>query len=88
MDTSDPEIAFDEKGNCNHCNDFFKEYKNKIYHGEESNRQLEIIVNKIKQAKGKNQYDCLIGMSGGADSSYVAYKVSSIRSKPSCCPYG
>ena len=82
MDTSDPEIAFDEKGNCNHCNDFFKEYKNKIYHGEESDRQLEIIVNKIKKTKGKNKYDCLVGMSGGVDSSYVAYKAVELGLNP------
>ena len=82
MDTSDPEITFDEKGNCNHCDDFFKEYKDKIYHGEESDRQLEIIVNKIKQAKGKNKYDCLVGMSGGVDSSYVAYKAVQLGLNP------
>ena len=82
MDTSDPEITFDEKGNCNHCDDFFKKYKNKIYHGEESDRQLEIIVNKIKQAKGKNKYDCLVGMSGGVDSSYVAYKAVQLGLNP------
>ena len=82
MDTSDPDITFDENGNCNHCNDFFKEYKNKIYHGEESDRQLEIIVNKIKQTKGKNKYDCLVGMSGGVDSSYVAYKAVELGLNP------
>jgi N-acetyl sugar amidotransferase len=82
MDTSDPEINFNEKGKCNHCNDFFKKYKNKIYHGEESDRQLEIIVNKIKNTKGKNKYDCLIGMSGGVDSSYVAYKTVQLGLNP------
>jgi len=82
MDTSDPEITFDKKGNCNHCDDFFKKYKNKIYHGEESDRQLEIIVNKIKNTKGKNKYDCLIGMSGGVDSSYTAYKAVQLGLNP------
>ncbi len=82
MDTSDPGITFDKKGNCNHCDDFFKKYKNKIYHGEESDRQLEIIVNKIKNTKGKNKYDCLIGMSGGVDSSYVAYKTVQLGLNP------
>ena len=51
MDTSDPEITFDEKGNCNHCDDFFKKYSDKIYLGEESDKQLEIILNKIKKSK-------------------------------------
>ena len=35
-----------------------KKYKNKIYHGEESDKQLEVILNKIKKTKGKNKYDC------------------------------
>jgi len=82
MDTSDPEITFDKKGNCNHCDEFLKKYKNKIYHGEESDRQLEIIVNKIKNTKGKNKYDCLIGMSGGVDSSYTAYKAVQLGLNP------
>ena len=82
MDTSDPEITFDEKGNCNHCDDFFNQYKDKIYQGEKSDRQLEIIVNKIKQAKGKNKYDCLVGISGGADSCYVAYKAVQLGLNP------
>ena len=82
MDTSDPAITFDENGNCNHCDHFFKEHKNNIYQGEKSDRQLEIIVNKIKKAKGKKKYDCLVGISGGVDSSYVAYKVVQLGLNP------
>ena len=82
MDTSDPAITFDENGNCNHCDHFFKEHKNSIYQGEKSDRQLEIIVNKIKKAKGKKKYDCLVGISGGVDSSYVAYKVVQLGLNP------
>jgi N-acetyl sugar amidotransferase len=82
MDTSDPGITFDKKGNCNHCDDLLTKHQNKIYHGEESDRQLEIIVNKIKNTKGKNKYDCLIGMSGGVDSSYTAYKAVQLGLNP------
>ena len=82
MDTSDPGIFFDEKGNCNHCVDFLSKYKEGVYQGEESDKKLEIIVNKIKKTKGKKKYDCLVGLSGGIDSSYVAYKVVQLGLTP------
>ena len=82
MDTSDPGIFFDEKGNCNHCVDFLTKYKQGVYQGEESDKKLEIIVNKIKKTKGKKKYDCLVGLSGGIDSSYVAYKVVQLGLTP------
>ena len=73
MDTSDPEIIFDNKGFCNHCTEFINETSKKIYQGEITDLQLKKIVQEIKN-KGKNsKYDCLIGVSGGVDSSYVAY---------------
>ena len=82
MDTSDPGILFDEKGNCNHCGDFLNNYKEGIYQGEEHDKQLGIILNKIKKTKGKKKYDCLVGMSGGIDSSYVAYKAVQLGLTP------
>ena len=82
MDTSDPGIFFDEKGNCNHCVDFLNKYKEGVYQGEESDKKLEIIVNKIKKTKGKKKYDCLVGLSGAIDSSYVAYKAVQLGLTP------
>lgn len=75
MDTSDPQIVFDEKGNCNHCNDYFENISQKIYKGEQSDRELEILVNKIKNSSKNNDYDCVIGLSGGVDSCYAAYNI-------------
>lgn len=73
MDTSDPEIIFDNNGFCNHCTDFINQTSKMIYQGPETDLRLEEIVRQIKK-KGKNKkYDCLIGVSGGVDSSYVAY---------------
>jgi N-acetyl sugar amidotransferase len=73
MDTSDPEIIFNNNGFCNHCEEFINETSKNIYKGEETDIQLKNLVNEIKR-KGKNsKYDCLIGVSGGVDSSYVAY---------------
>ena len=82
MDTSDPEIFFDENGFCNHCVTFLEEAKTIKPQGEERERQLNNLIKKIKVA-GKNQeYDCLIGVSGGVDSSYVAYIVKELGLRP------
>lgn len=82
MDTTDPEIRFDEQGNCNHCNDFFKHAHLHLYQGVEFDKKLENIVNKIKQEGRKKEYDCLIGISGGVDSSYLAYNAKRLGLRP------
>jgi N-acetyl sugar amidotransferase len=82
MDTSDPNITFDDEGNCNHCIEFLSKTAKQSYVGEESDRQLAEWVKDIK-AKGKNnEYDCLIGVSGGIDSSYVAYQCKQLGLRP------
>lgn len=73
MDTTDIDIVFDEQGNCNHCNDFFERISLRVYHGAKSDASLEALIKNIKlSGKGKT-YDCLIGISGGIDSCYLAY---------------
>lgn len=72
MDTTDSEIVFDDKGYCNHCSDYFEKTSKLVYQGEEGEKKLKTIVEKIKKAGKKSKYDCLIGISGGVDSSYVA----------------
>lgn len=82
MDTSDVEIIFDENGFCNHCTGYFDNLSKLTYQGKSSDNQLAKIVEKIK-ASGKNQqYDCIIGVSGGIDSSYVAYLTKKLGLKP------
>ena len=73
MDTTDPDIVFDENGFCNHCNDFHERLAHKVYRGEDSDRDLATLVEKIKKSGKGNKYDCLIGISGGIDSCYAAY---------------
>lgn len=73
MDTTDPEITFDELGNCNHCNSFYEVAPNVWFPNEEGAKKLELIISEIKQAGKNNEYDCIIGLSGGIDSSYLAY---------------
>ncbi len=76
MDTTDSEITFDEKGVCDHCNTF----KNKIqpfWHTDDRGRkQLEEIVYKIKKDGEGKDFDCMMGMSGGIDSSFLLFKMA------------
>jgi len=76
MDTSDPEIEFDENGFCNHCTQaLIKINKSKFANDNERVEYLNDIVKKIKESGTGKEYDCIIGLSGGVDSSYLAYVV-------------
>lgn len=73
MDTTDLEITFDENGYCNHCTEFLNKRTKYKYQGEESDRALNHIVENMKRAGKGRDYDCIVGLSGGLDSSYTAY---------------
>ncbi|MDX9883397.1 MAG: N-acetyl sugar amidotransferase [Prolixibacteraceae bacterium] len=73
MDTSDPNIHFDEHGVCDHCHDFETSVKPNWHTDEKGKLALETIVQKIKNAGRKNEFDCLLGLSGGVDSSYMLH---------------
>jgi len=73
MDTTDPNIQFDERGVCNHCHDFQNNVKPLWHTDELGHQELTKIMDKIKiQGKGKD-FDCLLGISGGVDSSYMLH---------------
>jgi N-acetyl sugar amidotransferase len=73
MDTSDMDIVFDEKGQCNHCTKFIENKSKVTYVKGISEKTLETIITNVK-AKGKGKkYDCLMGISGGVDSCYAVY---------------
>lgn len=73
MDTSDSFIQFDERGFCDHCNNYYNNILPNWHPDKIGAGQLEEIVKKIKKdGKGK-KYDCIIGISGGIDSSYLLY---------------
>lgn len=73
MDTTDSKIQFDARGYCDHCNNFYNNIIPSWHPDETGARQLDQIVEKIKKdGKGK-KYDCIIGLSGGVDSSYLLY---------------
>lgn len=72
MDNSDPDIVFDEEGVCNWYHDYHR-LRAAQPDGAERERLLQETIAKIKAAGEGQQYDCLVGLSGGVDSSYVAY---------------
>jgi N-acetyl sugar amidotransferase len=73
MDTRDTEIQFDEQGVCNHCHDYERLVQQRVLTGEAGRRYLEMLVEKIQREGQGKPYDCVMGVSGGVDSTYVAY---------------
>lgn len=73
MDTTDTKIVFDEKGFCDHCNTFYREILPNWHTDERGRRELNQVVAAIKKEGAGKDFDCIIGMSGGIDSSYLTY---------------
>ncbi|HCP92713.1 MAG TPA: N-acetyl sugar amidotransferase [Bacteroidetes bacterium] len=68
---ADSNIRFDKDGMCNYYHEYQRAAKKLLLKGEAGNLRWKQTVEKIKRDKGGNKYDCLIGLSGGIDSSYV-----------------
>ncbi len=75
MDTTVPDIVFDNNGVCNLCKQFEQRIKKELHYDEAGQASLQSLITKIKMKGARNDYDCLIGVSGGVDSTYVAYLV-------------
>ncbi|EKD28647.1 MAG: hypothetical protein ACD_79C00252G0012 [uncultured bacterium] len=74
MDTTDPDIYFDSDGNCNHCNRVINSIKAKKWlPNVENEKQLNLIIDSIRKNTKHLKYNAVIGLSGGVDSSYLAY---------------
>ena len=74
MDSSDPSINFDERGICNHCNSFYKIILPAWEKLQSNKNSLLDLSNQIKKNNISNSnYDCIIGLSGGIDSSYLLH---------------
>ena len=73
MDTSDSGISFDERGWCEYCNNYHNNILPNWHTDARGEREITAQIERIKQeGKGKD-FDCLIGLSGGVDSSYLVY---------------
>ncbi len=73
MDTTDPDITFDERGWCDYCRNYYENILPNWHTDERGAKYLDSVVRKIKEDSRGLPHDCLIGISGGVDSSYVAY---------------
>lgn len=82
MDTTDAFIHFDKDGICNHCKYFENNVKPAWFDNSEGKRLLDEKVLEIKEYGKNKEYDCIIGLSGGVDSSYVAVKVAEYGLRP------
>lgn len=73
MDTTDEDIVFDSNGICMRCN----EYKNRIEpewnYGKGHKKELSLMLQQIKKSGKDKKYDCILGLSGGLDSSYMLH---------------
>lgn len=87
MDTTDPEIAFDIEGVCNYCRKFIPMLKSLEISGEEEQQRLKRIASMIKAHNPDQAYDCLLGLSGGVDSSFIAYLVGKMGLRPLAVHY-
>ena len=82
MDTSDFNIKFDENGVCSNCRDYERALGEYGIPPQERQRQLDELVTEIKTRGRNSEYDCIIGVSGGVDSTYVAYLVKELGLRP------
>lgn len=73
MDTSDSKIVFDKNGVCDFCNGFYNAILPEWKKNEGNNQALQEIASKIKEEGKGKKFDCILGMSGGTDSSYLCY---------------
>lgn len=73
---SDPKMTFDKDGYCNYCTEALFNLNNKYFPNDEGKKKLKSLLDKIKKDGEGKKYDCIMGVSGGLDSSYLLYLAS------------
>ena len=73
---ADPDISFDEKGICNYYYQYIEAEKGYVKKGEEGKAAFDNAVATMKKDGAGKKYDCILGVSGGVDSTYLAYIAS------------
>lgn len=83
MDTTANEITFDETGVCNYCSEFI-ERAGELLNEESSTREekLKKLVSEVRKSGEGKPYDCIVGVSGGVDSSWTLVKVVELGLRP------
>ncbi len=82
LDTSETGIYFDSMGVCNFCLQFEKSNPLQTQQNIIESNQLNNLIDKVKLTGKNNKYDCIIGLSGGVDSSYLAWLVKEKGLRP------
>lgn len=84
LDTNDDaHITFDQNGVCNYCLTYQKsDHLKSVTKSDNYQTKLNSLIEEIKNAGKNNKYDCLIGVSGGVDSTYVAYQAKQLGLRP------
>lgn len=82
LDTNDDgDIRFDQNGVCNYCKEYELSSKKELHTSNDENN-LNLLINKIKNTGKNKKYDCVIGISGGVDSTYLIYKAKQLGLRP------
>jgi N-acetyl sugar amidotransferase len=79
---ADPRITLDEKGICNYYYEYISAEPQHVFKGEEGEKRLAEIVDKIKASGNGKPYDCITGVSGGVDSTYLALQAKKLGLRP------
>ncbi|MBL7703059.1 MAG: N-acetyl sugar amidotransferase [Ferruginibacter sp.] len=83
MDTiADPDITFDEKGICSYYYEYQQKEKWFVPEKNEAAAKLAEIIQQIKDAGTGKKYDCITGISGGVDSTYLCLKAKELGLRP------
>ena len=82
MDTTDPGIEFDKNGICNRCRHYELHAKRELQQPKLAEEALKELVENIRMDGRNKDYDCVIGVSGGLDSTYVAYLAHQLGLRP------
>jgi N-acetyl sugar amidotransferase len=84
MDSSDPQITFDSQGVCNHCHQYTQVIAHWNLPQVIANKTLQASMDKIRESGKGKDFDCIVGLSGGVDSSYIALLAKEHNLRPLC----
>src|SRR5262249_13715525 len=83
LDTrDDPDMRFDEEGRCHYYHAYKAAEAANVFTGEEGQARLQSLANCIRNHGVRKTYDCVIGLSGGVDSTYVALQARRLGLRP------
>jgi len=80
----DPDLTLDENGVCNYCHEYDMKFKTNVLTGAAAEQKISSMVEEIRASKPAGEYNCILGLSGGVDSSYLALLAKQYDLKPLC----